>query len=171
MIDHVFILSFFAVQIYDLYSLIQKVLWVSHIESSVCLPLVNLHFTMFQCGGRKRHKYFFVGCFPSQWNTKNFDQAATNKHYQQWLCTKGTYNLATDAFYHRVVHRWLPWGSSLQSGHPLAYHAAQGLDSSPQHQQDKWDARLVSAALKAEIGKETKSRMDCYHFIIFTEMS
>lgn len=60
-----------------------------------------------------------------------------------------TYNLATDVFYHRGVHRSLPLGVSLQSVHLLAYHVVPELGFYPLDPQDKSVDHQVSAVQEA----------------------
>lgn len=60
-----------------------------------------------------------------------------------------TYNLATDVFYHRVVHRSLPSSVSLQSVHLPAYRVVPGLGFYPLGPRDKSVDHQVSAVQEA----------------------
>ena len=60
-----------------------------------------------------------------------------------------TYNLATDVFYHRGVHRSLPSSVSLQSVHLPAYRVVPELGFYPLDPQDKSVDHQVSAVQEA----------------------
>ena len=60
-----------------------------------------------------------------------------------------TYNLATDVFYHRGVHRSLPSSVSLQSVHRPAYRVAPELGFYPLDPRDKSVDHQVSAVQEA----------------------